>query len=672
MSFLIKSMAGKDAGKEYLLQTGENLVGRSRSAQIRVFNEDVSGRHFVLEVSRDGVILKNLSSYGTKLDGVLVHKTTEIVSGQCIEAGKNTKFIFEEYKEDAEGAAEDESLGEHTGVTRFAADIGTVHGESASAAEEATSVTRFASGEEVADEGVAEDATSVTRFASGEEVADEGAAEDATSVTRFASASESSVEGTANETQLTSVEEKTSVNTVFANDVENITHNEEKSGSASEEQKMNETAAQGNFFFGKDDEKKGKDSTSVDNSTYSQTAPGINNTEDNVTEEGMFFEDVEEEPQEDSEKTSVNETQIVQTRMASMDEINFIKQQIKKQQQSRLFFKILVLVLFVVLLGVIWIMKAPQQEKILSWPSSMKNGKKVYSTGFYPEYNEIRKRGSVGIYYPLWKNTKIKKSGNNVIVYTYLGKNADVPLILYFSKEVSKDFLYESRELALKNALLRLSDPKNKAGLFNFEQSTSKSFLGFSNDPAENAVLCDTLAYQRDDARSWFGMLRFVRNGNENYILRAEVPAEEKLRAVSLLTNDKFFQISRGFGLRNWQGSNIYQKDINVKVLLNEIGDTLQKRISPMLLPQLELGVRNVLAKSLYEGNAENYKKAMKFLLSVRDKQYYWYNEQRVRWARAKMAKNDLELRSIRNDSEAVFQLDDDKRRADILRDHWE
>ncbi|MEG1980111.1 MAG: FHA domain-containing protein, partial [Victivallaceae bacterium] len=60
MSFLLKITSEKNHGEEFLLNVGENLVGRSRSANIRVFNEDVSGKHFVVEILQNSVILHNL------------------------------------------------------------------------------------------------------------------------------------------------------------------------------------------------------------------------------------------------------------------------------------------------------------------------------------------------------------------------------------------------------------------------------------------------------------------------------------------------------------------------------------------------------------------------------------------------------------------------------------
>ena len=84
MRFLLKITTGKGAGSEYTLQAGKNLIGRSRSADVRVFNEDVSGKHFSINVSGDVAMLENISGYGTRVDGVLVQESVELRSGQVI------------------------------------------------------------------------------------------------------------------------------------------------------------------------------------------------------------------------------------------------------------------------------------------------------------------------------------------------------------------------------------------------------------------------------------------------------------------------------------------------------------------------------------------------------------------------------------------------------------
>ena len=81
---------GDPQGAVFVLHEGENLLGRSRAANIRVNAPDVSGRHAEILVDRDKATLRNLSQFGTCVDGHLVSGDTVLVSGQSIEIGKGT------------------------------------------------------------------------------------------------------------------------------------------------------------------------------------------------------------------------------------------------------------------------------------------------------------------------------------------------------------------------------------------------------------------------------------------------------------------------------------------------------------------------------------------------------------------------------------------------------
>ena len=715
MSFLLKITAGKNTGSEYTLQEGKNLIGRSRSASVRVFNEDVSGKHFSIEVADGVATLGNLSSYGTRVDGILVHESVELHSGQVIEAGKSLKFLFEVTDEVETDKAPEE--GEFTAATRFIGDVQNesvvsdnseataatkFFNETQSASEdlsEVTSVTKFAS--DVAEE---DEITSVTKFAS--DVAEE---EEITSVTKFASdvteedeitsvtkfasdVAEEEDNAVQDETEMTSV-------TKFAADLsdEDFSLSDTISALADKTQSGDETQAERTQSpADKTVVKSGSDATesgatvsitefSVTNSETqlptsvsffdkpssdkaSETDPGndfFGGDDDTADgDDGVFFAD----DGDDLDKTSSNETQIVQTRMASLDEINFIKSQIKKQQQSRLFFKFLIFSLFVVLLGVIWMLKAPPREKILSWPQKKEGKKTRYLIQYFAPFGGYAK-GQFSIYFPEWGNCKVTNANaNTFIVQSYLGKNADVPLTLILQREESDEFVYENRKNALANMLRRLSERKDEQ--FNFDSSPTVEYLVPHRGEGENGLYVEKLAYQRDANGSYFGVLRFFRHAKYNYILRAEVPADEKLRALPILTSDTFLLIHSNFIRRHWEGSDEYNKgDIDRNILA--VQDELQRN-SAMQYPQIERNLKSLLAQSLYEKKKAPYDKVMALLLNLRDKQQQWYNGQKIRWFSARYEKNRTEMSRIRHDCEAVFSIAGDKRRHDILRDHWE
>ena len=566
MSFLLKITAGKDAGSEFTLHSGKNMVGRSRSSDVRVFNEDVSGKHFSIEIENGVATLQNISGYGTRVDGVLVHQTIELRSGQVIEAGKSLKFIFEAPETSipqeidnndqeltqatkfigdiqADNTAVEPDSSEQTSVTKFADDI------------EQTSVTKFAADVQNVSAEETIEQTSVTKFAADivdiKDETEEDIAEQ-TSVTKFAE----SVLAEQNDHTSVSSGNKTEIGTVVS-DMPESSPDETSNETASETNGFSTVTRVANTEIG--------DSTKIDNagsnffsisSQNNESNTDSSDSDDILEEQGMFFD---EEDLDESEKTNANETQIVQTRMASMDEINFIKNQIKKQQQSRLFFKFLIFSLFVVLLGVIWMLKSPPQEKVLSWPQQKNGDNIIYLTKRIAVLDQGFQNGGFDIYYPDWKNSKVVPVNPNIVeIHTFLGKEADVPLIITVQREISDEFVYENRINALQSTLRRLSERKNEQ--FNFDSSPTSEFLRPDFGESENGLLVDKLAYQRDTGNSFFGILRFFRFEKTNYIVRAEVPAEEKLRALPILNSDTFIAIHPSFIRSHWEGNDEYSK----------------------------------------------------------------------------------------------------------------
>ena len=314
-------------------------------------------------------------------------------------------------------------------------------------------------------------------------------------------------------------------------------------------------------------------------------------------------------------------------------------------------------------------LKSPPQEKVLSWPQHKEGNKTIYLNKRLAPFSQGYKKGGFDIYYPDWADAKVEnRDSNNIIIHSFLGKDGDVPLTIFVSKEVSDEFLYENRTNALQNMLRRLSERKNEQ--FNFDNSFAAEFLTPAYGETENGILLDKLAYQRDTGNSFFGILRFFRFENTNYIIRAEVPAEEKLRALPILSSDSFLIISPRFIRKHWEGSDEYAKGDVARSIVG-ISDELQKN-SPMQYPRLEREIKSVLAQSLYEKKSNIHNDALQLLRQLRTRQQQWYNGQKIRWMSADRENNKDEKNKIRNDCEAVFSVIGDKRRYDILRDYWE
>ena len=82
MAFFLKIVdaAGKDLVVQKL-EPGETLVGRSRTATVRVDNADVSGKHFVIRLTDEAASVENLSTAGIIMDGRVLYGLETLYAG---------------------------------------------------------------------------------------------------------------------------------------------------------------------------------------------------------------------------------------------------------------------------------------------------------------------------------------------------------------------------------------------------------------------------------------------------------------------------------------------------------------------------------------------------------------------------------------------------------------
>ena len=101
MSYQLKNISDKDFGAIYELQSGKNLLGRSRSATIRILLDDISGKQCILHSNGLQVKLENLSRFGTRVNNSKVTESVDLVEGDIITLGAKCKLILEKQSEDS-------------------------------------------------------------------------------------------------------------------------------------------------------------------------------------------------------------------------------------------------------------------------------------------------------------------------------------------------------------------------------------------------------------------------------------------------------------------------------------------------------------------------------------------------------------------------------------------
>ena len=373
-----------------------------------------------------------------------------------------------------------------------------------------------------------------------------------------------------------------------------------------------------------------------------------------------FFE---EEESDSTEKTNINETQMLQTRIASIDEINYIKDQVKRRQQKRFFVRVAVFASIAFALFVIWHLRAPQQESVLSWPLNKESQKSIATMApFEKGWDE----GYFDVFYPdCGKKTIVKKDGKGVFtVKTYIGKHIDTPLRISMTKRKDVQSLEENRKQSFARLLTMMM--KNKKELYTFDKNSSILFLG-----QHNGIMCNVISYQKDqNNKSYWGKLYFFRYGEFTYCLTAEVPFDDKNRAKQLLEDNNFIDVSKRFEYLYWEGNSDFRRG-DILSRIDEIEDDVRRK-SPFQISNLERGIQSILIQASLDNNAKLKEKGLDLLEKLRKNEDELYREYVGKWLLAK-ATDDIQLKQkIRNVSEGVFSLETDRRRNLILQDIWE
>ena len=373
-----------------------------------------------------------------------------------------------------------------------------------------------------------------------------------------------------------------------------------------------------------------------------------------------FFE---EEESDSTEKTNINETQMLQTRIASIDEINYIKDQVKRRQQKRFIVRAAVFASIAFALFVIWHLRAPQQESELSWPINKDSQKSI---GTVVPFEQGWQDGGFDIFYPdCGQKTIVEKDGKKrLTVKTYIGKRIDTPLRINMTRFKDLQSLEESRKQSFARLLTVMM--KNKKELYTFDKNSSIIFLG-----RHNGIMCNVISYQKDqDNKSYWGKLYFFKHGMFSYCLTAEVPFDDKNRAKQLLEDNNFIDISKRFEYLYWEGSGDFRRG-DILTRIDEIEDDVRRK-SPFQISNLERGIQSILIQASLDSNAKLKEKGLELLEKLRKNEDELYREYVGKWLLAK-ATDDTQLKQkIRNVSEGVFSLETDRRRNLILQDIWE
>jgi hypothetical protein len=541
--------------ESFPLANGENLVGRSHSAGIRLTAADASGKHARILVDGGKVILENLSRYGTSVDGVPLDGSIEIRPGQRVGFGKAVVLRLEK--------------------------------TAAAPAPGAAAIPAMAS------------APAYDPEKTGAGPAPAYAARPVPEVPAFDP-------------------EKTGAGLAPSMPVP------AQAGARTQVSGLDKTGIGGAAL-------------PADGATMVNQHPGV-------------LGGHSDEP---------GATLMMQTRVAGAEELDFLRHQELKRGRMVLGGGILLAGIIVIAAIIFW-PKPPPPETELEWP---KDAAGEYCDKFEPApVVKGMADGGFDLVYPAAPGCfKVERDPEGIRIVTKVGRDRNIPMVLtLLVKEENPPRLVEEDRAVSINAWLEewKKSVIAEGGTCNVDKLSPINFYG----KQEKGIPFQFASYERNEASgkaSWTGTVCFFRHGRRMFVLRTELPANERVRGEGFLFNKYVFP-SQAFIRSHWEGSSSLMKT-DTGELIRQARIELD-RMAPAAWPQVEVMVYGSLRKAARDFNTEQEQEAMKLLERLRERQSLWFNQQRLKYDNAWVTKDDKAKPPIKRQGEAVFSDPEDQR----------
>ena len=358
----------------------------------------------------------------------------------------------------------------------------------------------------------------------------------------------------------------------------------------------------------------------------------------------------------------VKKTDVMRTRLASLEEMNLLRNADRKRSTGKLFKYILGGIGAIAVLVLLYSLKSSPKEVNLTWPV----GPDGYELGAFTDPgNGGHKAGAFSLAYPSIKGkTGVEQKPGRITITTRFGKDASVPLRIIFLQKQSIDFLYKERKQVFSSML---SDLQKENKRWNLAQISDVFFIG-----SENGLPCLSVEYRREaDNESWYGEILFFRTGDQAYMRMAETPVSERARGQNFISNTPFLKFSTQYLHGHWEGNPDYKGGADTSVMLDEVSKHLAKQ-APFEWARTYLLLQNTLMESVKSRNQALMQNALTQLRRLRTMQTIWYNSQKIQYYEANL-KNDRQQESaVLELCKTVFSSPDDLRYFTLRRNVWE
>ena len=270
----------------------------------------------------------------------------------------------------------------------------------------------------------------------------------------------------------------------------------------------------------------------------------------------------------ESGESDFGETQVLQTQIASREELEKLKERFEKKRSRKLVVKgsLLGVAALAALGASIYVsMRDPELE--LERPVNTDDIQLL--PAYAPGHLRDKIRGEVWLEFPTCWNADLRTNDLPISIHTRIGRNLDVKLTIEVDIFEDVRGLYESRDESFRNYVKRTTNLVSAAiqPLGRIETASGSDEASGDTDIPDffggdegrfRAVPCSSYGY-RDlrDGSPVYGVVSFFRYGTLCCAVRREVPMSEKNRAFWLLVSPATYLIdpTGSFSASQWEGA---------------------------------------------------------------------------------------------------------------------
>ena len=357
---------------------------------------------------------------------------------------------------------------------------------------------------------------------------------------------------------------------------------------------------------------------------------------------------------------SANETIAMQTRMASAEELEYMKSSHEKKKIRKTGTWLVLLVIIIgALIGAYYAFLYKAPEKILSWPkdeAGVELSEYAKMEG-NPYVNDLQ------VKYPNIPEAEVASAAGKIVIKSALGKYRDVPLRLTLEYFQDKSSLTVERTATLEKWMASKTTGSEN---WNFDLIQPIAFY-----QSKHGIPYLSVPYSRtEDNESFVGYAVQIRMADWVFILMKEIPTRDRWRAEWYIQQVAFLAFSPKFLTNHWEGTADFQKG-NPAAIVAEAKSLLRSR-TPTVWPKAQYLLRSALCQAQAAGDAQVVADAVELVRELRDSQMEYFNQQKITYLLAKNQKNAKEMKRISGELRAVFSSEEDYRFHKIRQNKWD